>query len=99
MVCSSSLLSTNGSCDVYRHESDPRHGKKFTTAHPDWKSGTYELFGDYVKSQFCKSPRFDFQESLADGFAQPKRKMRMSTARRKMKSPIWILTQTATRRC
>jgi len=24
---------------VYRHEADPKHGKKFTTAHPNWKVG------------------------------------------------------------
>jgi hypothetical protein len=54
---------------VYRHEADPKHGKKFTTAHPNWKSGTYELFGEYLNSQFREFPWFDFQKSLADSWA------------------------------
>jgi hypothetical protein len=44
--------SNKHSFEGYRHESDPKHGKKFTTAHPNWKSGTFELFGEYLNSQF-----------------------------------------------
>ena len=69
-------------------------------ARPDWKSGTYELFGDYLKSQFRTSARFDLQKFLADGFnLQLKRMMRTSTVRRKMKSLIWTLTTMATQFC
>jgi hypothetical protein len=60
------LSSHRCSSTIYRHESAPTHGKKFTTAHPDWKSGTYELFGDYLNSQMRMSLRFRFQDCFAD---------------------------------
>lgn len=39
---------------VRRFESEPKHGKRFTTSYPEWKEGTYSMFGEYLHQQYRK---------------------------------------------